>query len=239
LTSFEKSKPKRFYKVRREGQEATKTCIDNSFQGLLLTARAYERQAYCCFEVGADSAGDHLGKACGVPEPAGIAGTNAAKPDLGVRLAGEEAIRGSELISIHFEVSRFNVDEGILARVLGAEARRHFPLVDFIAAAGELLLAEAWFVHASNYTMPSLGLCSPSGEHPSPSRFRLYAGRQKVQFLNGGVFHSDDGGSTVQPIGLQGGTVADLAFNGATTRLYAAVYAGGIYRADIPPAFLP
>ena len=43
----------------------------------------------------------------------------------------------------------------------------------------------------------------------------------------------------MQPIGLQGGTVADLAFNGATTRLYAAVYAGGIYRAAIPPAFLP
>jgi len=68
---------------------------------------------------------------------------------------------------------------------------------------------------------------------------RLYAGRQKVQLLNGGVFHSDDGGSTVQPIGLQGGTVSDLAFNGATTRLYAAVYAGGLYRAAIPPAFLP
>lgn len=60
-----------------------------------------------------------------------------------------------------------------------------------------------------------------------------------VQILTGGVFHSSDGGSTVQPIGLQGGTVADLAFNGATTRLYAAVYAGGIYRATIPAAFLP
>jgi hypothetical protein len=68
---------------------------------------------------------------------------------------------------------------------------------------------------------------------------RLYAGRQKVQLLTGGVFHSSDGGSTVQPIGLQGGTVADLDFNGATTRLYAVVYASGIYRATIPPAFLP
>ena len=68
---------------------------------------------------------------------------------------------------------------------------------------------------------------------------RLYAGCQKVQLLTDGVFHSSDGGSTVQSIGLQGGTVGDLAFNGVTTRLYATVYASGIYRATIPPAFLP
>jgi hypothetical protein len=68
---------------------------------------------------------------------------------------------------------------------------------------------------------------------------RLYAGRQKVQLLNGGVYHSADGGSHVQPIGLQGATASDLAFNGATTRLYAAVYASGIYRATIPAAFQP
>jgi hypothetical protein len=68
---------------------------------------------------------------------------------------------------------------------------------------------------------------------------RLYAGRQKVQLLTGGVFHSSDGGNTVEPIGLKGGTVSDLAFNGATTRLYAAVYASGIYRATIPPGFFP
>lgn len=68
---------------------------------------------------------------------------------------------------------------------------------------------------------------------------RLYDGRQKVQLLNGGVYHSADGGNTVQPIGLQGATAGDLAFNGATTRLYVAVYASGIYRATIPVAFQP
>lgn len=99
-----------------------------------------------------------------MPEPAGIAGADASKPDLGVWLSGEEAIRGSELISIHFIVTCFNVDEGVLACIFGTEARRHFPLIDFIAAAGKLFLAEARFVHGSNYTILSLGRFSPSGE---------------------------------------------------------------------------
>jgi hypothetical protein len=68
---------------------------------------------------------------------------------------------------------------------------------------------------------------------------RLYAGRQKHEFLTGGVYHSADGGNTVQSIGLQGATAGDLAFNGATTRLYVAVYGSGIYKATIPAAFQP
>ena len=39
------------------------------------------------------------------------------------------------------------------------------------------------------------------------------------------LFLSRDQGTNWTQIGLQSGTVADLAFNGATTRLYATVYA--------------
>ena len=63
---------------------------------------------------------------------------------------------------------------------------------------------------------------------------RLYAGRQKVGALTGGIFRSGDAGLHFSPIGLDGVTVADIAVNGNVTRIYAAAYGSGIYTAIIP-----
>ena len=63
---------------------------------------------------------------------------------------------------------------------------------------------------------------------------RLYLGRQKFGTLTGGVFRSTDAGAHVSAVGLDGVTIADIALNGTVTRIYAAAYASGIYRATIP-----
>jgi len=63
---------------------------------------------------------------------------------------------------------------------------------------------------------------------------RLFGGRQKFQLINGGIFVSTNAGATFHPIGLQGATVAGLAMNGTATKLYAAVYASGIYVSPVP-----
>lgn len=65
---------------------------------------------------------------------------------------------------------------------------------------------------------------------------RLFGGQQRYLTLSGGAYQSFDGGSSFQPIGLSGVTVAGLAVNGAGTRLYAVAYSSGVYTADIPPA---
>jgi len=63
---------------------------------------------------------------------------------------------------------------------------------------------------------------------------RLYAGRQKVSTLTGGIFRSTDAGLHFSAIGLNGVTIGDIALNGTATRIYAAAYGSGIYRATIP-----
>lgn len=63
---------------------------------------------------------------------------------------------------------------------------------------------------------------------------RLWAGRQKFQFLGGGAFLSTDGGLNFTPIGVGGATVADIALNGAGTRIYVAAYPSGIYISPVP-----
>jgi hypothetical protein len=63
---------------------------------------------------------------------------------------------------------------------------------------------------------------------------RLFAGRQKFGLVDGGIFVSTNSGKVFQPIGLVGVTVGGLAVNGASTRLFAAAYASGIYIATIP-----
>jgi hypothetical protein len=63
---------------------------------------------------------------------------------------------------------------------------------------------------------------------------RLYAGRQKVSTLTGGIFRSTDGGLHFSPIGLDGVTIGDIALNGTVTRIYATAYGSGIYKAAIP-----
>jgi hypothetical protein len=63
---------------------------------------------------------------------------------------------------------------------------------------------------------------------------RLYAGRQKFGTLTGGIFRSTDAGAQFSAIGLDGVTIGDIALNGTVTRIYAAAYGSGIYRATIP-----
>ena len=69
--------------------------------------------------------------------------------------------------------------------------------------------------------------------HPAKPT-HLIGGRQKAGPANGGAFLSQDAGKHFKPIGLAGVTVADLAANGAFTRLYAAAYSSGIYTSPIP-----
>jgi hypothetical protein len=65
---------------------------------------------------------------------------------------------------------------------------------------------------------------------------RLFAGRQKsgLAFGDGGIWVSTDAGHSYSPIGLPGATVAQLAFNGARTKLYASAYASGVYISPMP-----
>jgi hypothetical protein len=69
--------------------------------------------------------------------------------------------------------------------------------------------------------------------HPKMST-RLFAGRQKFGLVNGGILVSSNSGKVFQSIGLLGVTVGGLALNGASTRLFAAAYASGIYISSIP-----
>jgi hypothetical protein len=64
---------------------------------------------------------------------------------------------------------------------------------------------------------------------------RLFGGRQKFAIMSGGIFVSIDAGKSFQPIGLHGVTVAGLALNGASTRLFATAYGSGIYVSPVPP----
>ena len=86
-----------------------------------------------------------------------------------------------------------------------------------------------WNKLAATATVPTLTLLM---DPLKPTR--LFGGRVRYSTLNGGAFLSVDAGKHFAPIGLPGVTVADLAMNGARTRLYAAAYASGIYVATIP-----
>lgn len=63
---------------------------------------------------------------------------------------------------------------------------------------------------------------------------RLFVGRHKFGTLNGGMFVSTNAGKTYTASGLTGVTVADIALNGAGTRIYVAAYGSGIYRSPVP-----
>ena len=63
---------------------------------------------------------------------------------------------------------------------------------------------------------------------------RLYAGRQKYGTLNGGIYMSTNAGISFTFGGLAGATVADIDISGANTRMYAVVYASGIYMSPRP-----
>jgi len=83
----------------------------------------------------------------------------------------------------------------------------------------------------------------PLANNPAPSDSllmdakkptRLFGGRQKSGNITGGIFVSTNAGQTFQNIGLNGVTVAGLAENGASTKIYAAAYASGIYVSPVP-----
>lgn len=63
---------------------------------------------------------------------------------------------------------------------------------------------------------------------------RLYAGRGKTQFLDGGIFMSVNAGQSFRLIGLEGVTVSGIALNRTRTQLFVAAYASGIYVGKVP-----
>ena len=65
---------------------------------------------------------------------------------------------------------------------------------------------------------------------------RLFAGRQKsgLAIGDGGIWKSTDEGKTFTAIGLPGATIAQLAFNGTRTKIYATAYASGVYISPVP-----
>jgi hypothetical protein len=66
-------------------------------------------------------------------ETTGISGPYLPGPDLRIRMASEETIRGRDFVPVHLIVPGFNVDEGEFAFVFRAEARQDFAVVDLIA----------------------------------------------------------------------------------------------------------
>jgi hypothetical protein len=78
---------------------------------------------------------------------------------------------------------------------------------------------------------PTVGL-RMDPQHPK----HLFAGQQKTPqpWMKGGIFVSVNAGMTFHPIGLGGVTVAGVALNGTSKRLYAACYASGVYVSPIP-----
>jgi hypothetical protein len=63
---------------------------------------------------------------------------------------------------------------------------------------------------------------------------RLFAGRAKTQYLDGGIFMSVDAGRSFRLIGLEGVTVSGIAMNGLRTHLFVVAYASGIYVGRMP-----
>jgi hypothetical protein len=78
-----------------------------------------------------------------VSEAAGITGAHLLHPNLGVRVPGEEPIRGSHLVPVYLVICGLDVDEGVLPFILGAEVWPHLALVELVAAPGHLLQAVA------------------------------------------------------------------------------------------------
>jgi hypothetical protein len=73
-------------------------------------------------------------------EAAGMGGTDQAEPDLGCRIAGEQSVRGDDLVRVALEGAGLNVDGHELAGILGTEARSDLALIDIVASSGKLLL---------------------------------------------------------------------------------------------------
>jgi hypothetical protein len=73
--------------------------------------------------------------------------SNADTPNLGIRKAGQQVLRGRERIVRHLKGTCVNVDSHDLALVASLDLRAHLPLVDFRAAPGVLFFAVTWLPH--------------------------------------------------------------------------------------------
>lgn len=78
---------------------------------------------------------------------------------------------------------------------------------------------------------PSLGVALRM-DPKTPTR--LYLGRVNAGTETGGLFLSTNSGKNVTLIGLKGVTVGGIALNGASTQVYVAAYASGIYTSLVP-----
>ena len=87
---------------------------------------------------------------------------------------------------------------------------------------------QPWHPAAKNPVPSDSLLMDP--KHPT----HLFGGRVKFGNDPGGLFASIDAGQTFKPIGLKGVTVAGLALNGASTKIYATTYGSGIYVSPVP-----
>src|SRR5947199_9039042 len=74
-------------------------------------------------------------------EAAGIGSADQPEPDLGLRVAGEQPMRGGNLVGVGLEGTRLDIDGNELAGILCAETRSYLALIDLVAPPGELFLA--------------------------------------------------------------------------------------------------
>jgi hypothetical protein len=56
-------------------------------------------------------------------------------------MAGQQPVGGGNLVPVNFEISCLDIHESVLAFILWAEVWQHVPLIDCIAALGELFFA--------------------------------------------------------------------------------------------------
>ncbi len=158
-----------------------------------------------------------MGSSC-VPdagaETAGVEGTDQAEPDLSVRAAGEQPVRGGDLVRIDFGSTRLDVNGNEFADILGGEPRLDLALVDLVAAPGELFLAVPGLRRNSHETILHQGLessspwCPPEKEAPAgketagamqEERERLLWRVQRPQVANVNVSCT---GTAARPAGL-------------------------------------
>src|SRR5437867_557193 len=95
------------------------------------------------------------------------------KPDLSVRMLGEQQIRSFDRILGHLISASFDINRHNLPLVTGFELRTDALLIDFLTPPGELLGAVSWLRHC--HTAPLLSVIytnltpfTGSGPFPAP-----------------------------------------------------------------------
>lgn len=88
---------------------------------------------------------------------------------------------------------------------------------------------DTWTVHTTNN--PGVGDTILWDKN---HKNRIYIGRNVFGVLTGGIYVSDDGGTTLQQVGLDGTQVSDITTDGFFTTLYVASYSSGIYMSPLP-----